>query len=314
MQKKPKQAELISDVPQEKLEKLGFQIQQEGEVDSHLISLVQTDRDLVRYALEANDRKIGRRLIVLDTVETTMNTSKTLAQSGQLRSGEAMIALKQTKGIGQNGRSWVSPRGNLHINVLFDTGDYSSGISRSVVFFSAIAISKAIRSFGTETQLKWVNDIVVTDGAEKCSKIGGILVKNILKPGSTKEVLSNVGIGVNLNTPPEGVNLDGFVTGVTTLREQTERPICFANFLDTFLKKLADEHLEIKLGSRAKLMRLYSDKLIGKSRQVRLHNDRAKVIDAEGTFLGINEDGQARIKTGRNTESSYLSGRLEIVR
>ena len=47
---------------------------------------------------------------------------------------------------------------------------------------------------------------------------------------------------------------------------------------------------------------------------MRLHNDRAKVIDAEGTFLGINEDGQARIKTGRNTESSYLSGRLEIVR
>ncbi|MFA6458147.1 MAG: biotin--[acetyl-CoA-carboxylase] ligase [Patescibacteria group bacterium] len=306
MGKKPKQAELISDVPLQELEKLGFQIGASREVDSRLAALIRTNRKLLGYGLDANKREFGRRLIVLDSVPTTMDLVDDLAKAGQMNAGDALIALEQTKGLGQNGRSWVSKRGNLHANVLVAGTEEELRLSTVI---AALAGNATVGSFGVkQSGIKWVNDILVKNG-KGYDKIAGILTRVI--PVNISSRLANIGIGLNLNTFPAAADLDQFVTGVTTLRKKTQQEFSLAEVTDVLLQHLAKQFLQVRLGNRQEIIHAYNDQLVGKYQPARLHDDSNGEV-VSGKFFGVNDDGYARIATRRGLEE-FFSGRLEIV-
>ena len=59
---------------------------------------------------ELDTEVFGRKLVVLDEIDSTNNYAKLLAQDGA-ENGTAVIADYQTAGKGRLGRSFVSPKG-----------------------------------------------------------------------------------------------------------------------------------------------------------------------------------------------------------
>ncbi|MDR0753219.1 MAG: biotin--[acetyl-CoA-carboxylase] ligase [Holosporaceae bacterium] len=102
----------------------------------------------------------------------------------------AIVAEKQTSGIGKCGRSWESPGGNLYVSVIQkllwhrDPGQLSLTV--------AAAVHKVIsRYISDDLYLHWPNDIHYKE-----SKIAGILIAVV----NSWMVIS---IGVNVNSTPD---------------------------------------------------------------------------------------------------------------
>jgi BirA family biotin operon repressor/biotin-[acetyl-CoA-carboxylase] ligase len=130
-------------------------------------------------------------LIALDRVASTNDEARARAGQGAGH-GLAIMAAEQTAGRGRRGRSWFSPRGNLHCSILLDGGPDAARIAE-LAFVAAIALRDALAALaptGTFT-CKWPNDVLV-DGA----KVAGMLLEN-----AAPWVI--LGVGVNLIAAPE---------------------------------------------------------------------------------------------------------------
>ena len=111
-----------------------------------------------------------------------------------------VVADTQSEGRGRNGHAWTSPPG---------VGLYASLILRPAVsvdrvpmmtLLAGVAAAEAIRSLsGLDAALKWPNDVLVN-----LHKVAGILCEASFPPGDAKPVVV-VGLGVNVNTPPQAL-------------------------------------------------------------------------------------------------------------
>ena len=113
----------------------------------------------------------------------------------------AIFSRKQSQGIGQNGKRWISPQGGIWLSAaypIFSKDFYTDIFPVSIAFFFCeMFYRKSI-----EVQIKWPNDIFYGS-----KKLIGFLPKLIIRG---KEVLyAKIGIGMNLNnvTPDEGISL-----------------------------------------------------------------------------------------------------------
>jgi hypothetical protein len=104
----------------------------------------------------------------------------------------AVLALEQTEGRGQRGRTWVSPRGKgLYLSMFHRTEDLSFISLTSVPLYVALALAKWLeRDFGVRVAIKWPNDLMWGG-----YKLGGILCE---------VALSRLTIGIGLNLQPGG--------------------------------------------------------------------------------------------------------------
>jgi BirA family biotin operon repressor/biotin-[acetyl-CoA-carboxylase] ligase len=141
-------------------------------------------------------RRIGRRVLVFDRVDSTNTRAMALA-SEAANDGVAILANAQDAGRGQHGRSWVCPPGSgvLMSILLFPP----PGVRRPAVLtaWAAVAVCKVIgRSIGVEAQIKWPNDILI-QGRKVC----GILIEQALA--------TVVGIGLNVHQSAEELKQAG---------------------------------------------------------------------------------------------------------
>lgn len=108
----------------------------------------------------------------------------------------AVLAEVQTGGRGRQGRSWVSPPGNIYLSVYWPfNGSHDALYGLSLVI--GIAIARVLKSNGLDdVQLKWPNDIYW-----QAKKMGGILIET--KPNKAGRIDVIVGIGLNIVEMPE---------------------------------------------------------------------------------------------------------------
>ena len=138
------------------------------------------------------------RIVVLDTVDSTLKEARRRADAGE--AGPLwIVAMEQTGGYGRRGRSWTSPRGNLHA-----TGLYRLKIAPAqaalLSFVAALAVAELADTI-TEPSgigLKWPNDVLVH--GRKCA---GILLESW--PAGEGALAVSVGVGVNLVAAPDDV-------------------------------------------------------------------------------------------------------------
>ncbi len=135
---------------------------------------------------------IGRKIIALDTVESTNRITRQWIQERRIFEGQVVIADEQTFGRGRLERSWHSPPGE--------------GIWMSVVIkprvdikhwywytlLSAVAVARTIEeTTGIQPELKWPNDVMIN--GKKCC---GILIESVPVGDRTLLVM---GLGLNIN-------------------------------------------------------------------------------------------------------------------
>ncbi|MEP6788276.1 MAG: biotin--[acetyl-CoA-carboxylase] ligase, partial [Acidobacteriota bacterium] len=155
-------------------------------------------------------------IIRYDTVESTNTEAAKQAKLGA-DEGLCIIAGEQTAGRGRYGRTWVSEKNaGLYFSIVLRPKLEPRSLPLTTLM-TGVAVYDALREFGIQPDIKWVNDILVGD-----KKISGILAETVDTPRGLAVV---VGIGVNItsrNFPDEIANLATSIEAETGKRVATD--------------------------------------------------------------------------------------------
>jgi BirA family biotin operon repressor/biotin-[acetyl-CoA-carboxylase] ligase len=138
------------------------------------------------------------KLVALETVGSTNDEALRLAAEGA-EDGTLVWAREQTGGRGRQGRSWVSPPGNLYISLVLRP-DCAPAEAAQLGFVAGLAMGEALGSVVPpmiEVTYKWPNDLLLNG-----RKAAGILLESRSEPDGTLDCLI-LGLGVNLQHFPE---------------------------------------------------------------------------------------------------------------
>jgi len=113
----------------------------------------------------------------------------------------AIIAREQFSGVGQNSKTWVSPKGGIWLSAAYPI--FSKEFTSQIFSLSlGIKICEMLRQKNINVFLKWPNDIFIGS-----RKLIGFLPRVITRG---KEIIYvRIGIGMNVlnHTPSEGISL-----------------------------------------------------------------------------------------------------------
>ncbi|MEY3895034.1 MAG: hypothetical protein RLZZ214_553 [Verrucomicrobiota bacterium] len=169
------------------------------------------------------------RLLIRESVESTNDEVRTLAQAGAA-DGLVVLAERQTAGRGRRGAAWFSPTGeSLAFSVLLRP-DESKALWPRLALAAGLAVAEAVEACGVQAGIKWPNDVWISQ-----RKVAGILVE----AGSNFAV---VGIGLNVNTtgfPPEVSEI------ATSLKIETMQNFSRAEVLASVIQKFSARRQQI---------------------------------------------------------------------
>ena len=137
--------------------------------------------------------QIGRKLIHLESVDSTNNYTANLIKSEGLSSGTVILADEQFAGRGQRGAEWVvEPGMNLTFSAYLEVVNLSVENQFDLSKLVALSICHFLAKSGITAEIKWPNDILVNG-----RKISGVLIENSIS--RLRPIRSVIGIGININ-------------------------------------------------------------------------------------------------------------------
>ncbi|MBP0445678.1 biotin--[acetyl-CoA-carboxylase] ligase [Roseomonas sp. SSH11] len=137
----------------------------------------------------------GWRLHIHDELPSTADVIRAAGEGGEAER-LAVLARRQSAGRGTQGRSWVSPEGNLYLSLLLRPECLARDVPQWGLL-AAVAVHEALQAHaGPGLSLKWPNDLLL--GGAKCA---GILTEAGIGGDGRLSWLS-LGIGVNLLHAP----------------------------------------------------------------------------------------------------------------
>lgn len=133
-------------------------------------------------------------IIKLSAIDSTNSYLKELVSQNTVENLAVVWTTNQTNGRGQMGANWVSEKDkNLTFSVLVKNALHDSNKIFDLNVCVAVTLIEVLEKYKiANLAIKWPNDIL----ADK-KKISGVLIENSFK--STGEILSIVGIGINVN-------------------------------------------------------------------------------------------------------------------
>lgn len=240
-------------------------------------------------------------IFVVKECSSTMILAENLNKEGLLKDYGSVVSQVQTAGRGQHDKGWVSKSGNLFVSLKIPfvfTGEWSENY---LPLLMGDLICETLGEFGIYTQLKWPNDILLSE-----KKLAGILVEK-------KDNCYIAGIGMNIKTSPGSFFKDSsFSLPSVSLAEkgiQISNPLVLWESIidgiyDFFNKRLAKEMPSALINSLIQ-------KLVWLNQEVWLNTPAGK---AEKCILkGLSEDGGLILRKGGEERLIY-SGSIRAVR
>ncbi len=153
--------------------------------------------------------------------------------------------------------------------------------------YCGVVLSRALHHFASPPpDLKWPNDLLLLG-----KKVAGILVETCWQGNRVEQIV--VGMGVNLDLRKTALPED-LRDWTTCLAEHANSEIGHSEVLGTILDHFfADRDL---LSENRQLSAAWNAACSQKGRIMEVHQGR-KILS--GTFLGVDDEGRARIQTGR---------------
>lgn len=249
-----------------------------------------------------NTDVIGHRIVRFDSVTSTNDVAKDLAEKGEPE-GTVVLAETQGSGRGRLGRAWVSPPGGIYFSVIVRPRLPPNELSK-ITLMSAVGVAAAVReTTGLAATIKWPNDILI-DGA----KIVGILTEMAAEFDVVRFAV--IGVGINANTSVEDYPLE-VRESVTTLRTVLGRlvdriELCAAalRHLDREFGRVGSERFEEVLGSWREMSSTLGSRV------------RVSTIGGafEGTAVGLGPGGELVVESDGGVERSFASGEVQHLR
>jgi BirA family biotin operon repressor/biotin-[acetyl-CoA-carboxylase] ligase len=133
-------------------------------------------------------RRLGRRVLVFDRLDSTSNVAAALAESPD-NDGVAVLADEQSVGRGQHGRTWTCPAGG---GVLLSVLLFPPPTLRRppiLTAWAAVSVCETILELtGLQARIKWPNDVLI-----RGRKVCGILIEQ------ARGTVAGIGLNVNQN-------------------------------------------------------------------------------------------------------------------
>jgi BirA family biotin operon repressor/biotin-[acetyl-CoA-carboxylase] ligase len=281
-----------------KLEESGYSFEASRKLGYRLLSRPDL---LTEERIVANLRTsvFGRRLLLLDKVDSTQNIAAQLAEQGA-EEGTLVLAEQQLSGRGRMGRGWISPyaKGLWMSMVLRPPLLVSS--APQLTLLTAVALCRALRSStGLDIGIKWPNDLLV--GGKKLS---GILLESAAEDERIRHIVAGVGISVNLEASDYPEEL---LERAESLRIAAGRLFDRAEIAAGFLNEWES------------LYRLYLSegfapvKLLWEALSVSLHRKTVLMTpqgEVTGTPVGLHESGALQVKLEDGTVKTLFSAEM----
>ncbi|MDW7970937.1 MAG: biotin--[acetyl-CoA-carboxylase] ligase [Nitrososphaerota archaeon] len=242
---------------------------------------------------------LGREIITLETVDSTQNFIRELAEKGAPE-GTLVIALEQEAGRGRMGRKWFSPEGGLWFSILLRPPFLPKEIYKLTLLFG-VAIAISLKNYGLKPSLKWPNDVLINQ-----KKVCGILLESSLEADRVDYVI--VGIGLNANFPinslPEEIR-----TNSTSLYEVLNRKIDRAELLCKILKNSEYLYLNAIKEGFLPIISIWKSlsSMLGKMVEVKLLKESIR-----GIAIDIDEDGSLVLNENGKLKKIY-SGDIQLI-
>ncbi|HET7039267.1 MAG TPA: biotin--[acetyl-CoA-carboxylase] ligase [Gemmatimonadales bacterium] len=157
-------------------------------------------------ALSARLRTPG--LVCLAAVGSALDELHRLA-ADDAPAGTAVLADRQTRGRGRQGRAWESPAGQgVWLAYLMRPQAMETGV---LALRAGLAVARAVEALGPRPRIKWPNDVMLGD-----RKLAGVLCEARWSGGRPAWVALGIGINVTGPLPDElrrvGATLDEAVS------------------------------------------------------------------------------------------------------
>jgi len=197
--------------------------------------LVTCPDKLISYEIQSglNTKIMGKKVIVIDTVTSTMDEAFRLGMEGCLE-GTVVCAEAQSKGRGRLGRAWTSPKfKGLYFSFVLRPNLPLSRLAQ-LTLMSAVALAEAIESVSElKPLIKWPNDILLEE-----HKLAGILTE--LRAESDQVQFVVVGIGLNVNS-----SLHQLTPGASSLKVAAGQSFNRTNVFQAILQSLEKWYLRL---------------------------------------------------------------------
>ena len=266
--------------------------------------------NLVSYAVREGlyTHIVGSRILYYPELGSTMDEAARLAYEGA-DEGTVVIAERQLKGRGRQGRSWVSRPGNLLLSVLFRPGIEQLPY---ISIIGALAAARALRkTAGLDPRIKWPNDLMLSG-----RKAAGILAESAVEGQTVCYAVLGIGINVALN-PADDEEISAIAisvneaAGKNVARESLLRQLLIE--MDDLYRRLPAERGSNGGGPIAEWTRLLET--IGKRVTATFRDEKvsgeAAGVDEMGNLLLRTDGGELiTLTAGDVTLSASLSPKL----
>lgn len=234
-------------------------------------------------------RRMGRKLILLDSVRSTNDTLKKLKPE-ELVSGLAVLASHQSGGRGKNNTTFLSPVKKGIYMSLYTEPDIPFERVRLLTLAAAVAVCRSLEEQGGHPVISYPNDILL-EGKKVC----GILSEVTAEAETLRLEGCILGIGIYVNALAEDFGQD---ESRISLRMVTgrghDRNVIAARVMELY-EQYEDQLL---MGQARELLEHYRVRLaeVGKPFQARtaagVRRAVAQNIDVQGRLVGRDEKGR----------------------
>lgn len=212
-------------------------------------------------------------------------TESTNTVAAEYSVGTVIIAERQTKGRGRNGRMWHSLDGNLFLSTVLPMYGYQTPL---LSFVSGVSLQEALAEF--TVRLKWPNDVLL-NGA----KVAGILLE-----AQTDKVVA--GFGVNICRNPMG---DDVLYPTTSLNSRISR----ADLTDKLLKALSENLDLFETKGFEPIRQKWLNVAVGLGQEITVHLPHKTL---HGIFEALTPQGAISLKQADGTFQTIVAGDIFI--
>ena len=241
----------------------------------------------IPYPWEFPDRE--DRIHYYSKLSSTMDTARELARKN-CPEFSVVVAGQQTAGRGRLNRQWLSDDGGLYFTVVLRP-DIAVPISPRVNFLASLTMARILRErFQIDAVVKWPNDILVDE-----RKLSGMLSE--LEAEGDRVSFINVGMGINVNNDPTGIE-----PAATSLKTLLRREVSRIKLLTAFLDELETRLNKVEFENIVSEWKQYTITL---QRRVRIVTRRET---CEGLALDVDVNGALVVKLDNGSLKTIIYG------
>ncbi|MEO9806343.1 MAG: biotin--[acetyl-CoA-carboxylase] ligase [Reichenbachiella sp.] len=234
------------------------------------------------HKIFAKTQFLGKKVVFLPECHSTNDTAVSILKKKPQLEGTTIITSHQTHGRGQRGNSWESEPGkNATFSIILHPTIVPAIQQFQLHIISTLAIYATLFPvLGKKLKIKWPNDIFYGE-----SKLGGILIENVLKGQNIES--SVVGIGLN-------VNQTHFINNkATSILDISGQKTEIDEIIEKILVNLEKKYLELKKGKVKLLESQYLARLY-RFKVESIYETSGRIF--RGSIVGVNQNGLLKIK------------------